>query len=120
MNYVKFGGRAASLSHHYIIFVDQTQLRPLHDKSNLTMGTYHICNEPGLSTYISWNCVKPPDDAVVAAPTVPEPWTLDKALAVSSVGKPVEGSSSPVPFFHVIERLKTTSRAGWLRFGVHG
>jgi putative hydrolases of HD superfamily len=50
---------------------------------------------------------------------VAEPWTLDKALAVSSIGKPVEGSSSPVPFFHVLERLKTTKRAGWMRFGVH-
>jgi putative hydrolase of HD superfamily len=61
-----------------------------------------------------------PDAALVTAPTVAEPWTLDKALAVSSVGKPAEDSTSPVPFFHVLERLKTTKRAGWMRFGVYG
>lgn len=29
-----------------------------------------------------------------------------------------ESTSSPVPFFHLLERLKTTKRAGWQRFGV--
>jgi putative hydrolase of HD superfamily len=29
-----------------------------------------------------------------------------------------ESSSSPVPFFHLLERLKTTKRAGWRRFGI--
>lgn len=30
-------------------------------------------------------------------------------------------SSSPVPFFHALERLKTTKREGWRRFGIdHG
>lgn len=30
-------------------------------------------------------------------------------------------STSPVPFFHVLERLKTTKREGWRRFGIdHG
>ena len=28
------------------------------------------------------------------------------------------GSSSPVPFFHFLERLKTTKREGWRRFGI--
>jgi putative hydrolase of HD superfamily len=32
---------------------------------------------------------------------------------------PVSGSSSPVPFFHLIERLKTTKREGWRRFNIH-
>lgn len=30
-------------------------------------------------------------------------------------------TSSPVPFFHLLERLKTTKREGWRRFGInHG
>ncbi|KAJ5087689.1 HD domain-containing protein [Penicillium angulare] len=34
---------------------------------------------------------------------------------------PEENSTSPVAFFHLIERLKTTKREGWRRFGIsHG
>jgi putative hydrolase of HD superfamily len=29
-----------------------------------------------------------------------------------------ENTTSPVPFFHLLERLKTTKRAGWQRFGI--
>jgi putative hydrolase of HD superfamily len=29
-----------------------------------------------------------------------------------------ESTNSPVPFFHLLERLKTTKRAGWRRFGI--
>lgn len=29
-----------------------------------------------------------------------------------------ESTDSPLPFFHLLERLKTTSRAGWRRFGI--
>jgi putative hydrolases of HD superfamily len=31
---------------------------------------------------------------------------------------PAENSSSPVPFFHLLERLKTTKREGWRRLGL--
>lgn len=35
--------------------------------------------------------------------------------------EPQTNTSSPVPFFHLLERLKTTKREGWRRFGiVHG
>jgi len=35
--------------------------------------------------------------------------------------RPETGSTSPIPFFHLMERLKTTKREGWRRFGiVHG
>lgn len=35
--------------------------------------------------------------------------------------QPQMHSSSPLPFFHVLERLKTTKREGWRRFGInHG
>lgn len=33
---------------------------------------------------------------------------------------PAENTTSPVPFFHLLERLKTTKREGWRRFGING
>lgn len=33
---------------------------------------------------------------------------------------PEENNTSPVPFFHLLERLKTTKREGWRRFGING
>lgn len=33
---------------------------------------------------------------------------------------PEENSTSPIPFFHLVERLKTTKREGWRRFGING
>lgn len=32
--------------------------------------------------------------------------------------QPETGSGSPLPFFHLLERLKTTKREGWRRFGI--
>ena len=29
-----------------------------------------------------------------------------------------EKRASPLPFFHLLERLKTTQREGWRRFGI--
>lgn len=38
---------------------------------------------------------------------------------LSSLPHPLEENSpSPVPFFHLLERLKTTKREGWRRFGI--
>jgi len=38
---------------------------------------------------------------------------------VASLGlNPQVGSESPVPFFHILERLKTTPREGWRRLGI--
>lgn len=31
---------------------------------------------------------------------------------------PLEDSTSPLPYFHLLERLKTTKREGWRRFGI--
>lgn len=45
-------------------------------------------------------------------------WTADKAVKNMPGDVPVEGSSSPLPFFHMLERLKTTKREGWRRFGI--
>lgn len=33
---------------------------------------------------------------------------------------PEENTTSPIPFFHLLERLKTTKREGWRRFGING
>ncbi|KAF2431468.1 hypothetical protein EJ08DRAFT_648979 [Tothia fuscella] len=62
-----------------------------------------------------------PDPSVVTTPKISNPWSLDKALAAANLGKPFENTSSPVAFFHILERLKSTKRAGWKRFGInHG
>lgn len=50
---------------------------------------------------------------------ISNPWTVDGALAAMSVDRSREGSASPVPYFHLLERLKTTKRAGWRRFGIN-
>ncbi|KAL2808798.1 HD domain-containing protein [Aspergillus granulosus] len=47
-------------------------------------------------------------------------WTPQSVL--STLPHPIdENSTSPVPFFHLLERLKTTKREGWRRFDInHG
>ncbi|KAJ6011915.1 hypothetical protein N7499_013114 [Penicillium canescens] len=46
-------------------------------------------------------------------------WTPQSVL--STLPHPLEeNSTSPVPFFHLVERLKTTKREGWRRFGING
>ncbi|KAI1051539.1 hypothetical protein LB506_003155 [Fusarium annulatum] len=49
---------------------------------------------------------------------VADPWTVDKVVKEIPGGAPTEDSSSPLPFFHMLERLKTTKREGWRRFGI--
>jgi putative hydrolase of HD superfamily len=44
-------------------------------------------------------------------------WTVQSVLQDIQHGY-AESTSSPVPFFHLLERLKTTKRAGWRRFGI--
>ncbi|KAJ6014026.1 HD domain-containing protein [Penicillium herquei] len=47
-------------------------------------------------------------------------WTPQSVLSTLP-HPPEENSTSPVAFFHLIERLKTTKREGWRRFGIdHG
>ena len=44
---------------------------------------------------------------------------MDKVLdELPSVDAPARDSSSPLAFFHMLERLKTTKREGWRRFGI--
>lgn len=54
----------------------------------------------------------------MSSPKVPGEWTVPKVLATIPTGLPVENSDSPLPYFHMLERLKTTKREGWRRFGI--
>ncbi|KAL6711005.1 hypothetical protein ACN47E_006880 [Coniothyrium glycines] len=45
-------------------------------------------------------------------------WTVESVLSEIPNGY-AENTDSPVPFFHLLERLKTTKRAGWRRFGIN-
>ncbi|OXV06733.1 hypothetical protein Egran_05499 [Elaphomyces granulatus] len=59
------------------------------------------------------------DSESVNSPNVPI-WTTQSVLATIA-HPPEEHSSSPMPFFHLLERLKTTKREGWRRLGLaHG
>ncbi|KAL5600900.1 hypothetical protein BROUX41_005738 [Berkeleyomyces rouxiae] len=56
---------------------------------------------------------------VVPTAEVQGEWSVQAALENSSTNnKPVENSESPVAFIHILERLKTTKREGWRRFGI--
>jgi len=58
---------------------------------------------------------------ITSAATDKPAWDCEKVAATIVGGPPVTGSSSPIPFFHMLERLKTTKREGWRRFGIaHG
>ncbi|KAJ4291889.1 hypothetical protein N0V90_009786 [Kalmusia sp. IMI 367209] len=44
-------------------------------------------------------------------------WSVESVLSEITT-RYTESTNSPVPFFHLLERLKTTKRAGWRRFGI--
>jgi len=46
------------------------------------------------------------------------PWSVENIVADIPGGAPASLTESPVPFFHMLERLKTTKREGWRRFGI--
>lgn len=48
----------------------------------------------------------------------PNPWSVLKVLQQLPHAPSPEGSSSPIPFFHYVERLKIEKREGWKRFGI--
>ena len=60
-----------------------------------------------------------PDPAVVITPKISEPWSVDKVLDTIHPEPPAANTSSPIPFFHILERLKTNKREGWRRFGIN-
>ncbi|EEH07464.1 HD domain-containing protein [Histoplasma capsulatum G186AR] len=47
-------------------------------------------------------------------------WTAQSVIATLP-HPPLQNTPTPIPFFHLLERLKTTKREGWRRFGIaHG
>ena len=58
------------------------------------------------------------DPAIVITPKISEPWSVEKVLDTIHPERPATNSSSPIPFFHILERLKTNKREGWRRFGI--
>lgn len=54
----------------------------------------------------------------IIAPTAEGSWTVEGVVAALPGGPPQTDTTSPVPFFHMLERLKTTKREGWRRFGI--
>jgi len=55
---------------------------------------------------------------ILNATAAKEPWSVEKVAAAIPGGPPASDTESPVPFFHMLERLKTTKREGWRRFGI--
>ncbi|ETN42898.1 uncharacterized protein HMPREF1541_02056 [Cyphellophora europaea CBS 101466] len=47
----------------------------------------------------------------------PDPWSV-RAVLSELPNPPQENSSSPIAFFHYLERLKVEKREGWKRFGI--
>lgn len=47
----------------------------------------------------------------------PDPWSVGAVLS-ELPNPPEENSSSPIAFFHYLERLKVEKREGWKRFGI--
>ncbi|EXJ80841.1 hydrolase-HD superfamily protein [Capronia epimyces CBS 606.96] len=47
----------------------------------------------------------------------PNPWSV-RAVLKDLPNPPAENTSSPVSFFHYVERLKIEKREGWRRFGI--
>lgn len=61
-----------------------------------------------------------PESGKPARPPYQSTAELTIAVLATLPHPPEENSTSPVPFFHLIERLKTTKREGWRRFGING
>ncbi|KAI9799389.1 MAG: hypothetical protein M1833_004089 [Piccolia ochrophora] len=59
-----------------------------------------------------------PTTSVEAVISASSSWSIDAVLAELPTPHPEGNSASPMPFFHVLSRLKTTKRAGWQRHGI--
>jgi len=58
------------------------------------------------------------DPGLVPVPQIEGDWTVEKVLETIGSAAPAQGTESPLPFIHMLERLKTTKREGWRRFGI--
>ncbi|KAM0718670.1 hypothetical protein Q7P37_005741 [Cladosporium fusiforme] len=67
----------------------------------------------------STNAPVAPNSGVLTPRTAEnEHWTPETVLSTLP-HRPETQSTSPIPFFHMLERLKTTKREGWRRFGLN-
>ncbi|KAI9678238.1 MAG: hypothetical protein M1817_006183 [Caeruleum heppii] len=58
---------------------------------------------------------------ILSASEIKEPWSVQSALARIGTPQPSSHPTSPLHFFHLLTRLKTTPREGWRRFNIeHG
>ncbi|CAF9917107.1 MAG: hypothetical protein ALECFALPRED_011041 [Alectoria fallacina] len=61
-------------------------------------------------------------DVVSSAPSsaaaVKGPWSVQSALDALPSPPPTSQPGTPLPFLHLLERLKTTKREGWRRFSI--
>ncbi|KXS98154.1 hypothetical protein AC579_9989 [Pseudocercospora musae] len=61
-----------------------------------------------------------PESGLLSRSNTNEQWAPTSVLSTLPE-QPQANSSSPLPFFHILERLKTTKREGWRRFDInHG
>ncbi|PQK17484.1 hypothetical protein BB8028_0007g06790 [Beauveria bassiana] len=60
--------------------------------------------------------VSPPQQAPVQDRAETQ-WTVESVLSTMP-HRPAHDTTSPVPFFHLLERLKTTKRTGWTDSGI--
>ncbi|KAI1336388.1 HD domain-containing protein [Xylariaceae sp. FL0016] len=58
------------------------------------------------------------DPSIVPATSISGEWTVEKVLDTIEPAPPTQGTNSPVPYFHILERLKTNKREGWRRFNI--
>ncbi|KAL8923035.1 MAG: hypothetical protein Q9208_004847 [Pyrenodesmia sp. 3 TL-2023] len=58
-------------------------------------------------------------NATATAPSLDEPWSVEQVISTLPTPLP-SNPTSPLPFLHTLERLKTTPREGWRRFHVQG
>ncbi|GJC88761.1 hypothetical protein ColLi_11599 [Colletotrichum liriopes] len=60
----------------------------------------------------------PPNLGFVIIPKVEGQWTVKKALEASPRAATSADPNSPLLYFHLIKRLKTTKRKGWRHFNI--
>ncbi|KAI9839194.1 MAG: hypothetical protein M1819_003187 [Sarea resinae] len=65
----------------------------------------------------SSNGASAPKDTVLTSASAQKPWSVQSILSTLP-SQPETNTTSPVPFFHLLERLKTTKREGWRRFSI--
>lgn len=69
-------------------------------------------------SFVIYSNAKLIEPSILEAAAAQQSWSVEKVVKEEFPVVPKENSESPVPFFHMLERLKTTKREGWRRFGI--